>query len=194
MWNLLPAFSRECLSSLSSLTLKGLTCTSLIPNGSGPCGPAKLDTALPASVVAAVVYDPTVNGVAGVMGMFKLDGVFGESGHLRRGPLLKVESAADAVEAVETEDMDETLKAGDTIPLRWKSSAPGTWRSWVVLPKPCESGEALDQTKFLMLARLKAGRAGVLAAEGGTDEVAEGVEAEEAADTGGEASDDVGIW
>lgn len=194
MWNLLAAFSREYLSSFSSLTLRGLTCTSLIPNESGPCGPAKLDTALPASVVVAVVYDPTVNGVAGVIGMFKLDGVVGESGHLRRGPLLKVESATDAVEVVETEDMDETLKAGDTIPLRWKSSAAGTWRSWAVLPNPCEEGEALDQTKFLMLDRLKAGRAGVLAAEGGTEEVAEGGEAEEPADKGGEASDEVGSW
>lgn len=130
MRNLLPAFSMECFNSLSSLVLSGLTCTSLIPNGSGCCGPATPDMALPASVVVAV-DDPMVKGVAGVMGMLKLDGVVGERGHRRRGPKLKVESAADDMEAVEAEDMDETLNAGDTMPLRWRSSAVGTWRSWV---------------------------------------------------------------
>lgn len=132
--------------------------------------------------------DATVNGVAGVMGMLRLDGVVGESGHRSRGPTLKVESA---VEVVEEEDMDETLKAGDTMPFRWRSSEVGMWRSWAGLAAPCESGDALDRTKFLMLERLKPARAGVLAAETGTEETAD--EEESGADPG-EESADVGIW
>ena len=85
--------------------------------------------------------DPTVKGVAGVMGM--LDGVPGDRGHRSRWPWqLKVESATDeAVDAeVDAELRDEILKAGEAIPFRSRSSEAGAQRSPGVpaaLPHPC---------------------------------------------------------
>lgn len=186
--NLLPALSIDCFSSFSSLELSGLTFTSLIPNGPRPGIPPKPDAALPPSVVVVVVAtdDARVRGVAGVIGMPELHGVAGERGQRRQ---LKVESAADNMEvAVDAEDTDETLKAGETMPFRCRSRAVGTWRSVSLFDETVPF-----HMKFLRVARLKAGRAGVLDADADMEEAADQGEAGVRAELRYERSDE-GSW
>jgi len=86
-------------------------------------------------------------------------GVIGESGH--RCGLAMLESTVDADETVDAnEDIEETLRAGDIIPVRKPSSYEGftfTVRScMVLLDEEPVNGNVLLRTKFLILLRLKA--------------------------------------
>jgi hypothetical protein len=96
-----------CFKTFSSRKLKGLICTNLRPNEFGSRESITL--------WSVVVF---VHVVAGVMGVARFGGVVGDLGHRRRDPpgLLKMESTVDVV------DTDETLKVGETMPLRRGSS------------------------------------------------------------------------
>jgi hypothetical protein len=94
-----------------------------------------------------------------VAGVVREKGVVGEMGHRRGLPML--DSTVDAVATVlAIEDIDETLKAGETMPFRSASlyeEFTFTVRSCAALlleEKPVE-GKVLLRTRCLMLLRLK---------------------------------------
>ena len=90
-----------------------------------------------------------VKGVAGVTGT--LPYAVGLPGH--RILRLKVESAVDAEEAVEAENADASLKAGETVPLRSWSK----W-TWSILSRTCPSPELLGRTSCLRASILEVGK------------------------------------
>ena len=151
-----------------------------MPNCPGFCNIAP-DTALLVSVLAVMDDETALKGVAGVMGTEPLLGLVG---HRRR---LKVDSAVDAVDAVDPEATEVSLIAGEAQPFRNCSKGENTILSRI----GASLLELYERTNCL---RPKVDLNGVLvvdaAAEAGLEAAAKGENNGEH----GEVSGDVGNW
>lgn len=173
-------FSIVCASTLSSRTPPEPIWTSLMPNWPGFCNIAP-DTALLVSVLAVIDDEAILKGVAGVMGTEPLP-LVGLVGHRRR---LKVDSAVDAVDAVDPEATEVSLIAGDAQPFRNWSKGENSILSRI----GASLLELYERTNCL---RPKVGLNGVLVADAAAEPGLEAATMEEKDGEHGEVSGEVG--